>query len=93
MDVKGFLNRFEACTVNGQRYVNQNDVEFLIDQLKLNSSDKSDIDYLLDISDKLKSDSYCESFYKDCCDRIKQKDLEKISFLITCLTKLPNYSK
>jgi hypothetical protein len=44
MDVKGFLNRFEACTVNGQRFVNQSDVEFLIDQLGLNKSDKSDVD-------------------------------------------------
>ena len=90
MDVKGFLNRFEACTVNGVRFVNQNDVEFLIDQLGLNKSDKSDFDNLLDISDKLNVDSYRETFYKDCLDKITPENEKKISYLITCLTKFLN---
>ena len=70
MDVKGFLNRFEACTVNGQRFVNKSDVEFLIDQLGLNKSDKSDLECFIEIGDKLHSDSYCENFYKDCCNNM-----------------------
>jgi hypothetical protein len=88
MDVKGFLNRFEACTVNGQRFVNQSDVEFLIDQLGLNKSDKSDFEYLLDISGKLNEDSYCENFYKDCCNNMTPEKSVKISSLISNLTKL-----
>jgi hypothetical protein len=43
MDIKGFLDRFEACTVNGARFVNQNDVEFLIDQLQLQNKPKGEI--------------------------------------------------
>jgi hypothetical protein len=43
MDIKGFLDRFEACTVNGVRFVNQNDVEFLIDQLQLQNKPKGEI--------------------------------------------------
>jgi hypothetical protein len=88
MDVKGFLNRFEACTVNGQRFVNQSDVEFLIDQLGLNKSDKSDLECLIEIGDKLHSDSYCENFYKDCCNNMTPEKSVKISSLISNLTKL-----
>jgi hypothetical protein len=90
MDVKGFLNRFEACTVNGQRFVNQSDVEFLIDQLGLNKSDKSDLECLSEIGDKLHSDSYCENFYKDCCNNMTSEKLERISYLVFCLSKLLN---
>ena len=51
MNIKGFLNRFDSYQINGVRYVNQNDVEFFIDQLqsenKKHTSDFASSDKIL----------------------------------------------
>ncbi len=86
MDIKGFLDRFEACYVNNVRFVNQNDVEFLIEQLQLeNKKDPSDLERLIDISDKLNIDSYYRIMYQEFRDKMTPENIKKINNLISNL--------